>query len=587
MRNLVIASIALGTLQSFTNSPALASLSAQRTYTANEAYLISSLSYQSSAARAALSRQFDSKISAQQSLIDTKDAALKKLRRLLKESMADTSTANAEIEMLEQELTRLKSEFLAQLSQKDLDFARERAELEEDAQNLLRTPAGQEAMAVYLSSEPGAVKAGLLLFDQIATSRNEADKRRVAMLAYDSFQKGELTTLEILTRLEDVAPPENRTHNDWFFLSKIYSRLVRHDDARNAAQNALKTAQTDGDRLDAYDRLADALLELEDFEGALAQSQLAQGLAFQWLAVEPQNFHFRRSYASILSTVGDAYLKIRDRDLALSYFVESAKIIRMLNDEYPNQPVLWSHIVSDSSRIGNFLYDRKDFDGALSHFQYALYFANLGKNATPNNINSLDSVAYSHRRIGDVLLEMSDLTGALSEYEASHAIEVELNRRDPSAYDPQEGLASSFLRLGEVRAKQKNFVGALADYERGAEIIRALTKQDSISRDKLRSLAVAVGRVGNMRSQIGMKKEAAASYKEALGIYKNLVELDPTSFEDQVGIRIFLSKLANERARGFTWKMVLEHMEMMDKLGMIKGDDVEYMIKVREYADDQ
>lgn len=543
MRTMVMASALLVLLQPLVVSPALALPVSERTYTANEAYLISSLSYQSSAARAALSRQFDNKFSEQKRLIDSKDAALGRAQGLLKRSKADAATAKAEIVKLEQEITSLKTDFLGQLSERDADFAREKAALEEDAQNLLRTPAGQEAMAVYLSSEPGAVKAGLLLFDQIAASRNEADKRRVAMLAYDSFQKGELTTQDVLTRLEGVAPPASRTHDDWYFLSTLYSRLVQQDNARNAAEKALETAQDDLDRLNAYSRLVDVLLEQEDFKGALVQSQMAQKLALQRLTSDPQNSNFRRIYASILSSLGDTNLKNRDYDTALSNYVEAAKIIRKLDEEFPNQLVLWRHIVSDSSRIGNIYADRKDFEFALSHFRYGMHFAKLVRTAFPQYTQYNSSLGYLHQRVGDLLLAQKDVSGALSEYVAVHAINVEMYRLDSAAYGPQNGLALSFLRLGEVKAKQGNFGGALSDYQQGADIIRKLSQEDPASREKLRSLAVAVGRVGNMLSETGNKKGAIASYKEALSIYRQLVQVDPSSFEDQDGVRTFSRRI--------------------------------------------
>lgn len=583
MKTLVMASALLGLLQPFVVSPALALPVSERTYTANEAYLISSLSYQSSAARAALSRQFDSKFSDQKRLIDSKDAALGRAQGLLKRSKADAAIAKVEIAKLEQEITSLKTDFLAQLSQKDADFARERVALEEDAKNLLRTPAGRQAMAVYLSSEPGAVKAGLFLFDQTAASRNEADKRRIAMLAYDSFQKGELTTEEILTRFEGVAPPERRTHIDWYMLAQLYPLLVQHDKARIAAEKALDTAGTEADRLDGLDMLGRVLLGNENISGALVQFQASEKLSATRLAKDPGNLQFQFAHASVLTSLGDAHFENRDEVIAYSRYVEANQIIGNLMKSDPNWPRVWESSLGNSIRIGRSLETQKDLDGALPHYRYALSLAQGLRSSFPQTVRYKDNLTNAHQRVGDLLRAKKDISGAIAEYNASHAIRLELYRADSAAYGPQNDLAQSFLRLGEVKAIQKDFRGALADYQEATKILRRVSDEDLKSRYKLDSLATALGRVANMQLETGNKKGAVAGYREALAIHQKLVKVDPSSLEYQKGVRIFLAHLVG-LAPGYTWRRVLRQMEIMQSLSMIVGDDIEYMATVRAYV---
>jgi tetratricopeptide (TPR) repeat protein len=584
MNRLVLPAVLVGILQPAYWVPAMALPVAGRAFTTNELYLISSLSYQSAAAQAALSRQFGSKFVEQRKQIDARDAALGKAQGLLKRSRSETATARLQVSALEQEITALKATFVKELAEKDAEFARESAALTSAAYDLLKTPEGQRALAVYLSPEPDAAKAGILIFQRIAIARNETDKRAIARLGYDAYQRGKLSAGDALKLFEDISQPENRTYDDWVFLSRFYRSLVQRDNARNAAQKALDTAQTDIDRIDGYDNLGRVFLAEENIKSAIIQFQAAQTLSAMRLAKNPTDFQNQRGHAASLDGLGDAYLADRDSDKALSTYVESAKIIRKLLGAYPNAPILWHHITGNSIRMGGILEDRKDLDGALTHYKDALRFAQALRTANPDYVEYKRNVAYGHQRVGDILRAKQDFAGALLEYKASHQIRLDLFNSDAGPILTQVDLANSFLRLGEINAKQGNNVGALSDYQDGTKHLRRISENDPKSSEKLDNLGVGLGRVGNMLAATGDRKGAIASYIESLEIDRKLVRSDGTLSEYQRAVGINLGKLADLGAPNFTWKMVLDQYEMMQKRSMITSDDVVYIESVRNYV---
>ena len=252
--------------------PAMAQELATSVRTARELNLVYSLTYQSSQALAALTRQYSARLNQQKKVIDAKDAALATARRAAQQSQASIDTN-------ERELATLKAGFIAELAAKDGDFARERDNLEAAANDLLKTADGKRALEIYLAGGPGSAEVAIEILQRVTAKRNAADKRATATLGLDALNKGRLTSAYVLKLYEDVVAADPGRHWDWVELTRLYRTTNQIERAKFAAEQAIKTASGDRDRSVGFNELGDILVERNDLGGALSRYEEGLGIA--------------------------------------------------------------------------------------------------------------------------------------------------------------------------------------------------------------------------------------------------------------------------------------------------------------------
>ena len=506
-------------------------------YTANEAFLIQSLSFESAAALAATKRVYDAKLSAARQTIIARDGQLKVLQARAAASGREATAARAEAQALEAQLTAEKAAYNDALAAKDAEFAKERAALTEAATDILKTPEGAKALALYLSDAPDAAPTGRMILKRAIAKRTAADARATARLTLNARNQGKnLSTDDAIADWEAVVAADSGRHWDWVELSQLYREANRLTDAAHAATRASEAAGSDRDRSIALNELGDTLLLQNDLSGAIERYQRGLDIAERLAKLDPSSAQAQRDVSVSLEKIGDV------------------------------------------------LVQRQDLAGAIERYQRSLDIAERLAKLDPSSAQAQRDVSVILSKIGDVLVQRQDLAGAIERYQRSLDIAERLAKLDPSSAQAQRDVSVILSKIGDVLVQRQDLAGAIERYQRSLDIAERLAKLDPSSAQAQRDVSVSLIKIGDLLVQRQDLAGAIERYQRSLDVRERLAKLDASSARAQRDVLITLNRLAFHGAPGISWRRALRQLEAMEKQSMLAPSDAEMIAFVKRQA---
>lgn len=523
--------------------------------TQRELYLIASLTYQSSAAEAALRRQSSAQLSQLRSQIAAKDAALQRAYGTVRRSQTEAAAARAERLALERELTALKQRFAVDLSAKDPEFASARTRIEVAATELLKTAEGQRALEVYLSNEPGSAETAISIAQREAARRNADDRRassdtrelakrnatdkRAIATAFgtDGLGKGRLTAAFVVKLWQDVVAADPEKHWDWVQLSRLYLELNQLDAAARAAERAKTTGTTDRDRAVALIELGSVFQVRGDFVSALGNYRQSLEIARKIAKLEPSATAWR--------------------DVAVSQY----RVCKLLSLQNAIAAAL------DSCR------ETLDISRRLAKL--------TGGTDAQRDLSGILAL------IGSLHSRRNETVEAIESYKESLNIARNISQLELSSIEKKLELSDILNGLGDVYLRKDDLRAALSYYAESLNIVRNISRLDRSSAFKLNQLAHTLDKVGYVYASLGDRPNSISTFQELLETRRRLVQFNPTSAEAQGSVLLALQVLAELRAPGYPWSLAAAQANLMEKNRQLRPADSDRIALIRQRAEEE
>lgn len=392
-------------------------------------------------------------------------------------------------------MTKVRAEYEAQLSQRNLETEQMRQELE----HLRRGVRGLEQEAR---------KA----FDEGA---NEALD---ALAAGDVLPATEILRQRMEQRLRDLREARNAAAAAGRQLGTM-RKLVDSADALKAFRQAAEAEPNDFWTWIEVSRLERITGTLEGaVEAITAASEAAEDDV--WLSAVAYNEHgdLRRSQ-------GDLSAALQSYQAALS------KLRSLMSTDLKQQPMLaavgWQRELSISyTKIGDVQRVQGDLSGALESYQASFAIAQHLIEDNPEDLGWQRDLSVSFNKIGDVQQAQAKLTAALKNYQASFALRQRLANRNPHNPRWQRDLSVSYERLGGAWLAQGNLRVALDNFQASLAIAMNLSLIDPGNAEWQRDLLVAYSRIGDVQWAQGTLNDALNSFHASLAIMNRLAQAD-------------------------------------------------------------
>lgn len=482
--------------------------------TAAELNALATLRYQSAQTEVVSARLADAKLIAMRGQVETGNAALARARAQLAElrtaagrNQAAISRLESETDRLLAELAKVKTEFTETLAQRDADYARDIAILQTAGEQLLSTPEGVEALALYNAGGPGAFEAADKVLgavelarasvrEQAARFQQSEDRRARARLAIDARDKGLTTTAVAVERWEAVVALKATTARDWVTLVDLYLEAGLLAKASAAADQAFADAKTADDRSIALGRRSDVFLARENLPAALKDAEGHVAIARETSSLAGATEWQIRNLPVSLKQI--AYLKVRTEqfDEALAFVQEALKLDR-------------ARLASKEERE-----TRRDVGIDLS-------------------------------MIADIRTRKGELAVAEALYREPLAISRALHAEDPREVLSRKNVSWDLSSLAYILERQGNLSGARASHEEALAIDRALLAEDPDRAEFLAAVSADLASIASILSDQGEESAALSARKEALELARRQVAIDPSMVSAQSILADRLEDLAN------------------------------------------
>lgn len=521
---------------------AAASVPAAGARTAIELDALATLRYRSAQTEAVAARVADAQLVAMRSRIDSGTAQLAKARGDLATLKSAARLDKVKVASLEKQsgdligqLAQLKLDFTTELAKRDAQYARDIAILQTAGEQLLATPEGAKALALYNAGGPGSFEAADAVLAQIEAARDEAradearkqlaaDRRARAELALDALDKGLTTTAVAIERREAVVAADPGAQWDWIVLSRLYVSEQRLADADRAAAAAVRTATDDRVRAVAWNRVGTIAMARNDNAGAAKAFEQALALDMKLIETAPDSENLHDITVTLVNR-GNLAVMRGDYATAEKDYMTALDADRELLVIEPTSVDLKRSVMIGLFSIGDVRVQRGDAKGAAAAYVEAMEIARVRAAANPQSISALDDEARGLIKLGDFLLAGGKPDKAAAVFDGALAARRAMLQVDPSSTAAQKELATALQRVGD-------------------------------------------GRLAN-----GDKSGAITVYEESLALSRRLAVVAPASMSAQRGLMVALWLLASADAPGHGWGEVAAQLRTMKAGGLLAASD--------------
>ncbi len=199
----------------------------------------------------------------------------------------------------------------------------------------------------------------------------------------------------------------------------------------------------------------------------------------------------RNELATLLFIIGRNYASLpgfSDRQLAVSYLKQSARLFHELNDKI--------HEAACLSKLAEVYYWIDDYEQAVDHLQQAIAFY--------DRANDLSKIAACQQRLGDVYIQLSETK--LAEQHYQQALNIYQKQGQKS------GVAACIRGLGDIARLTGNFSKAERRYRAALPLYRE-------EKDRLGE-ANCIQNMGDILLHQGQYRQAQIRYSESFKIYQ-------------------------------------------------------------------
>ncbi|WP_299422542.1 hypothetical protein [Sphingomonas bacterium] len=532
--------------------------------TAVELDALATLRYRSAQTETVAARIADAQLLAMRARIDGGDKQLARTRGQLAALRANARSDKARIATLEKQagalvadLTALKNGFTEELARRDAQYARDIAILQTAGEQLLATPDGVRALALYNAGGAGAFEAADAVLAAVEAARDKAreaaarqqlaaDRRSRAQLALDARDKGLTTTKVAIERWVAVVEADPSTHWDWMELAALYLDAGQFDRAQEAAGKAQATATNDRDRSVALLRIGEAALARGDVQTAATSYDEAMRLDRVRLAQNPGDGLAQRDLTDTLARSGKLKLARGDLTGASGDFEQMLKIRRGLAERNPDNPSIQRDLGVALDTLGDLRIQQRNIDGATALFDESLALARLLASKAPQSLEAQRDLSISLSKIAQIRIARNDIPGAIALMEEALAINRRLAATDATATAKHDA-AYTLNALGLLRLAIKDLDGAAKAVTEMLDIARRQAAANPANPEAQRDLSVALERAGDVELARGDGAAAAKLLEEGVALRRAQLKTAPVSAPLQRQIALLLIKLASAR----------------------------------------
>jgi tetratricopeptide (TPR) repeat protein len=544
---------------------------------------VSALLYNSAATLDAFKRDADDRLRNQRRQIEA----------LTFQSQATGIQQQSDVTATRSKLAQAQERFVAALASRDLTYAREIASLRRAAEDIAVTPAGADALRKYnAGNEIDALREIRAELDARRVARKEksdletaADIRRIATLALDARDRGDVDTLAAIRYFEELTSLDPSNHRDWVELGRLYSDAGQLERAKFASDRAANTAKSDRDVLVAAQLRGEVFLAQGDLANARARFQDSLAIAQRLAVAEPSSANIQRDLSVSLSRLGDVLRAQGDLTGSSARFQDSLVIAQRLAAADPSSARLQRDASVSLNKLGDLLIAQGDLAGARARFQESLDILRRLAAADPSSASLQRDVSVSLNRLGDALIAQGDLAGAQKRFQESANIVRRLAAADPSSASLQRDVSVSLERLGDVLIAQGDLVGARALFQESLEIRNRLAAADPSSAGLHRDVSVSLEKLGDVLLAQGDLAGARARFQVSLEIRKRFAAADSNNVSAQRDVVVTLTKLAGIPSSGVKWKDAYSVMRILKERGSLSVGEEKTLATLKQLAD--
>jgi tetratricopeptide (TPR) repeat protein len=589
--------------------------------------------YAASATVAAVQKEADSKVRADQARIAALAAQVKAGDRRRRAELAAAEGA-----------------FVTQLAEKDRAYAQAIAGYRAGVTDIASTPQGAAALARFNAGEEAGALAALdaLQGASEAASPNltgiqkAVGERHIAALALEARARGKVTTASAIARFEGVTRLDPGVASDWIDLAGLYADVGRLGDADRAAGAALAAATSEGERAVAL-RLQSALRGRQgDFAGAWtafsrsfaiertlalanpgdvgAQADLAEALAASvgyleeagdfpgarraagqsldfarsLAAANPTNDYIRGFLSSDLRVLAWAAVDEGDLTAARASMDESVAIARSRAAASRGDEAWLAEVLND---LANLKQAQGDIAGAQATFEESLAIWRKVSLSDPAAQPPREGAAVALWYDGILLQATGDLAGAQRALMASHQVFVQFLATDQSDFSAQENDAFVRFHLAMIPASGVHFADLTPFYDQADRLGRLGPTDELLAAEVRRLVASGAGPEQGERASAalelsiadaefagGERAFALMSYQAALVLARRLAAGDAHPADLQRVVGQCLSHLAPVRGSGVSWPQAASQWEAMEKAGTLATADKPLLQEAARHA---
>jgi tetratricopeptide (TPR) repeat protein len=459
------------------------------------------------------------------------------------------------------ELADAQESFVAQLADKDRAYAEAIVAFRGTVTDIASTPEGAAALARFNSGDEAgalAVLDKLQTADEAATQKvtdigKAVGKRRVAALALEARDRGQVDTASVIARFEVVVRHDPSVLWDWINLDRLDRNVGRTADALRAAQTAASLARTDQDHADTQSELGAVDTALGDLAGARRAYDASLEAARRLATAAPKDLALQRDVEIAIHFTGNVRVAEGDFDGAATAYDEALAVGRKLAAAYPGDSIYQQDVPGDLFAKGDMLGAHKgDIAGALAACQEGLEIMRKVSAANPDNVWFEANITVGLEKVGDMDIVKGDLAAAQGAFDQDLAIDRALAAADPADAALQRSVAVSLGKVGGVFLARHDLAGALGAFQEALALVRRLAAADPANAVAQRDVAYDLGKLAQVLAAQTDVPDAVQDRRECLAIARRLAAADPTNARAQRDLALALAGLA-PTCTGATW----------------------------------
>ncbi len=480
---------------------------------------IAAVLYAASATQAAVAKSADERLRRQQERIKVLAAELK----------AGDGRHRAE-------MIAAQESFVAELAQRDREYAAQIAVFRNAVNDIASTPDGAKALERFnAGDEVGAIA----ILDKLRSTNERmrqaqakledaADARRIARLALEAKTRGKLTTAAVILRFEEVVQLDPGVFLDWLELDRLYQDAGRLSDARKAVESLAAAARDDVDRALGFSELSDVLLAMGDLAGARAAAEQSLRISRRLSAADPKNVELEFTFSHALITFGEVARRQGDLATAEKSYAEEISIARKRAAADPDSLRVRRALCGDLLHLSDVLIQRGDLAGARTALEETLTILRRMAAEDPENIVHQRQISVSQMWLSDVLVSLGSFAEAQKSNAEIVAIATRLTAADPGNAILRRDLSYGYNKTAFLQRIDGDFEGSLKSYERALQISRDLARSSSAALDVRQDVGTGLADVANLKLLKQDFDGARQSATESVAILRNLSAADAT-----------------------------------------------------------
>lgn len=521
-----------------------------------------SFQYASSQAQASLARLANAEISRLRDDIARRDGQIATTRqriRSLTGRIEELQQAQALLEALLDEATREKEQLLNLLVERDVQFAIEREALLDQANTLLETPQGAEALRLFNEGGRDNYLAAQAILAAERRVRTASDLRTSAKLASSALERadGSETVAGAIIIWEAVVEQAPRL-TDLLELGRLYGIGGRLQDFVATNNRLEQFARTEKDRMQIALQTADAAFALGDSVARRSALQRAIGHGETLVATsdEPANPFLLAlaRYALVVEAAPalDVATARTQVDLALSTFAEAAAANpgNVLIDQEVIRGKLLSLAVGLAEQAttleGARRLSRQDYDP--TPFQAVLAEARTLSEANPGNFHVRGVLAGLVCGTSGLIMQFAPAPAALLAGDCLARTRDYVNA-DSSNLAAQMNLVDALRRKAQVDSARGDWHAAYAAVDEALGISRTVS---NLSPALVQAKAAQAGLLVDQAVaafSVGRRDNIASMLDESLSLFEQLLLVDPDNPQYHRSIADACIKAADNQVR--------------------------------------